>query len=283
MATSLQQRFRLVIAFSPLILGAVLPPGHAAAATEPCTVGGSTAAATDVERAKLACRTARARFGELFGDTVPDVHVVLHEDAGYQVASAGRMAIVFWPGSDALSADESRQGWVAAQWEEVLPHEVMHALTMARFYSDGGADGHGGYGTPLPDWFEEGIAIWGEPAHSREGRLRQARELPPARRDIAVILGSTHPVAGNAAMMAPVPGAPVPRDERLRAFYPQSIAALAFVHDVGGAGAVQELARRLVKAPDDPGALLSLPGLPGDAQELAEAWESWMQRLPSVR
>jgi hypothetical protein len=27
------------------------------------------------------------------------------------------------------------------------------------FYPGGGAAGHGGYGTPLPDWFEEGIAI----------------------------------------------------------------------------------------------------------------------------
>lgn len=255
-----------------------LHPSVTGPATPGCTAGGSDAAAADVERALAACRTARARFGELFGDSVPAVHIVLHEDSGYEVASAGSTGIVFWPSTRALSAAHGATGAAHAQWREVLPHEVMHALTMAAFYRGGGAGGHGGYGTPLPDWFEEGIAIWGEPEESRLGRIRQARRLPAARQDLAGILAAAHPVAGNATLMAPVPGAPAPRDESLRAFYPQSIAVLSFVLDAGGTAAIRELAVRLVADPGDGAALVGLPGLPPDRGGLEAEWRRWLSQ-----
>jgi hypothetical protein len=253
------------------------------ASEEPrCTVSGPAATSEDVTRALLACETARARYAELFGES-PAAHIVLRNEAEYEIASAGGTGIVFWPGTQALGGGDagaaSRQAWLDVQWTEVLPHEVMHALTMAGFYGAGGADGHDGYGTPLPDWFEEGIAIWAEPAASRRGRLQQAQALPAERRQLFAILAGEHPVAGNAALLAPQPGAAVPRDEALRAFYPQAIAVLSFVFDTGGAAAIRELGQRLVRNPADSRALLRLPGLPVAEADLVDAWDRWLLAL----
>lgn len=252
------------------------------AASAECDVRGSAAAATDVTRARAACDSARARFAELLGDSAPAVLVVLHDQPGYEVASAGALGIVYWPNSLALRGrdrdDETTTARIDSHWREVLPHEVMHALTMARFYPDGGADGHGGYGTPLPDWFEEGIAILGEPPDSRRKRLQQARRLPAHFQDLRTILHGEHPVAGNTALMAPVPGARLPPDDALHAFYPQAIAVVAFVYDAGGSAAIRELGRRLAADPRDRNAITALPGLPVDLPGLLEKWQAWIGR-----
>jgi hypothetical protein len=264
---------------------ALLPAAALAGVDSECTAGGSATTPDDVTRALLACETARARYAELFGES-PAVHIVLRDAAEYEIASVGGTGIVFWPNTEALggpaAGEARRQAWLDAQWTEVLPHEVMHALTMAGFYSEGGADSHGGYGTPLPDWFEEGIAIWAEPEASRSGRLRQAQALPAERRQLFKILAGEHPVAANAALLAPQPGATVPRDEALRAFYPQAFAVLSFVFDAGGAAAVRELGQRLVRNPADTRALLRLPGLPAAEGELANAWDRWLLESPSA-
>jgi hypothetical protein len=53
-------------------------------------------------------------------------------------------------------------------------------------------------------------------------RIEQARRLPAALLELPAILRGAHPVAGNTALMAPVPGTRLPADEVLRAFYPQA-------------------------------------------------------------
>jgi hypothetical protein len=247
------------------------------AADPNCTVGGEAVRA-DADRAVAACTTARARFAELFGGTAPRIHIVLHALPGYEVASSGGMGLVFWPKSSAPVpvGTTAPRPWIERQWEEVLPHEVMHALTMASFYADADAVGHGGYGTPLPDWFEEGVAIWAEPLVSRQARIAQARGLPSHRLDLTSILRGAHPAAADPDIIAAQPGAAVPADEVLRAFYPQAIAVLSFIHEAGGAPALRELARRLVLDPADDRALLGLPGLPVDTPDLVTAWARWL-------
>jgi hypothetical protein len=247
-------------------------------ATEPaCSTGGSAVEPADAVRAISACERARTRFGELFGVVAPRAHVQLHDAPGYEVGLVQDAGVVFWPNSGALPAGAPAP-WVARQWEEVLVHELMHALTMAHFFAGGDAVDEAGYGTPLPDWFEEGIAIWGEPEQSRRGRLQQARSLPEPRLELAAILSGRHPVAGNPTLMASEPGAAVPRDEALRAFYPQSIAVVAYVHERGGAPAVRELGRRLLADPDDAHALAGLPGLPAEMAGVAAEWRAWLAR-----
>lgn len=275
MAMKLPSRTRLVSA------AALLCAATPSAAAAECDVSGSAATAADVVLARAACDTARARFARLFGETAPIALIVLHDRAGYEVASAGEVGIVYWPNSSALAADSSdpaSDARSAAHWRDVLPHEVMHALTMAHYYRDGGATGHRGYGTPLPDWFEEGVAIWGEPPESRRMRIEQARRLPAELQALPRILDGEHPVAGNNALMAPVPGARLPPDNALRAFYPQSIAVVAFVHDSGGSAAMRELGRRLAADPADRNALVALPGMPANIAAVIDAWHAWLAR-----
>jgi hypothetical protein len=244
--------------------------------TAECGVSGSAATLADVDRARHACNVARQRFHHLFGVAAPTALIVLHEEPGYEVALAGHTGVVFWPNSIALAARPGAE----AHWAEVLPHEIMHALAMAHFYADADVTSHGGYGTPLPDWFEEGVAIWAEPLESQHGRLRQARRLPPEQRELDAILEGVHPTAGNALLMAPVPGTRTPTDAALQAFYPQAIAVVAFVHQLGGAPAMLDLGNRLRANPSATDPLLGLSGLPATREALLEDWDRWMQNVP---
>jgi hypothetical protein len=173
---------------------------------------------------------------------------------------------------------------VASQWRDVLPHEAMHAMVAAHFFA-AGDDLSAAYGTPLPDWFEEAVAIWAEPESQRGLRLAQARNLPPELRVLSGILATPHPAADNPALLAARDGAALPRwDRALWAFYPQAIAVLRFVHDAGGAAAVQVLAARLLAGhASDATVLAGLPGMPAEAAEVILAWERWLPASASVR
>jgi hypothetical protein len=270
-----------------LLFFALMATAAPRTAGDGCSVSGSAAHEHDVSRAMQACRQARGRFAELFGAPAPRLQIVLHDSPHYEVALAGAVGLVFWPNSKALGVSEAAgpaaqaaSAWEARQWQEVLPHEAMHALTMAQFYAHGDAVDTAGYGTPLPDWFEEAIGIWGEPAESRAGRLAQARLLPAEHLDLRGILGAAHPAVLTPGALAPRPGARVPPDAALRAFYPQSIAVLAYVHERGGAAAVRELARRLVRNPSDTEALAALPGLPPMMSGVVAGWHRWLAELP---
>jgi hypothetical protein len=267
-----QVRIVTLCAAAGILLGAAL-----AAAPPPsgggCDVIGETDERADVERAHAACRDARTRFGELFGVAAPAAVVVLADEPGYRIGVAAGRALVRWPTGAVLAA--SVDGDVALQWSDVLPHEIAHALLVVHVYPDGFAR-HDGYGTPLPDWFEEGVAIWAEPPASRLGRVAQARSLDGARRDLRSIVEGSHPALANREAFAARDGGRLPADAALWAFYPQSAAVLAFVHDAGGSAAVRELARRLAAAVPPYEALLGLPGA-ADAAALEAAWQRFMR------
>jgi hypothetical protein len=253
----------------------------AAAPAESCEVSGATASVADVSRAARACEVARERFGALLGSQVPDVSVILWEEGGYRTGVRGRRAVIYWPTGRALAtaAGENPSGpYGADPWQEVLPHEIAHVLLAARFFGSGpDVSERGGYGTPFPDWLDEAVAIWVEPAQSRAARLREARALPRARRDLAVIMHAKHPAAGDSAVLAMRDGALPPQDDALAAFYPQAIALLGFVFDRGGRAAVQELAERFRSGADGgPRVLLDLPGLPSELPGLERSWRRWL-------
>lgn len=264
------------IALIALLLAGAPQPAHASE----CTVGGVRSTAEDVALARTACESARARFAALFGDPVPEVRVILRDRPGYRVGTQDGRAAIVWPTSRAMAAQagggEAAGRHVAAQWREVLPHETAHALMSARFYPDHTGGEAAGYGTPLPDWLDEAVAIWAEPEASRALRLAQARALPAVKRDLRAILESPHPAMANRAALAMRDGAPPPADEALRAFYPQSVAVLGFVHEAGGAAAVAELVRRLTSDPATPVAIAGLPGLPEDFDGVVAAWDAWI-------
>jgi hypothetical protein len=259
----------------------------APAAAADCEISGERVTEQDVARARDACMTARARFAELFGDTVPAVLVVLDEQAAYSVSADGDVGLVFWPTSASMSArfgsDAKAKRQVATQWREVLPHEIMHALTIARFYGKGGVSQHEGYGTPLPDWFEEAVGIWGEPLDSRRTRVAQARRRPELGGALSTILRSPHPAAANRALLDARAGGALPPDQALWSFYPQAIAVLTFVHETGGRAAASELAQRLVRNPANEQALVGLAGMPADSAGVVCAWANWLAGVAAGR
>jgi hypothetical protein len=199
--------------------------------------------------------------------------------------------VIIWPtslamaprGADGQLADSDLiETHLEEQWGTVLPHEIAHLLLAARFFPESPAAPDGGYGTPFPDWLDEGVAIWAEPEENRRRRLEQARALPPARLDLYSILSTPHPASGNAAAYTPRDGSARQADDALWAFYPQAIAVLTFIHDLGGSSAVQELTDRLTVDPADPLAILGLPGLPTDSDAMLGAWEEWLTATPSA-
>jgi hypothetical protein len=260
------------------LAGLALP---AAPATAACVIEGDALTAADADRALAACEAARGRFAELLGAAVPRVLVLVEERAGYRTGILEGHAVVLWPSSRAMARQLGdgpvADAHIAKQWRDVLRHEIAHALTAAHFFPAGDFESTG-YGTPLPDWFEEALAIWAEPAASRESRLAAARRLPDHRLDLHAILTMRHPAAGSRAALAVRDGAPPPADDALWDFYQQSIAVLAFIHGLGGPAAVRELAVRLTADPRDARAVVALPGLPATLDEVESAWSEWLGR-----
>ncbi len=252
-----------------------------------CEIDGTDPRGADAVRARTACEIARGRFAELFGEPASSVRVVLWERGGYRVTVREGVAIIFWPTSRALS-DRTRPGglaqeYIADQWRNVLPHETAHVLLAARFFGEERGRSSADYGTPFPDWFDEGVAIWAESVESRTGRLDDFRKLPVQQSDLRSILVMRHPAAHDDNTLAVRDGAPFPRDERLWTFYPQSFAVLLFIFDAGGRDAVRELARRLEAGRDGIEALAGLGGLPADAEGVVAAWDRWRNAASRTR
>lgn len=252
----------------------------------PCHVTGAIDAPDDVALAIAACESARDRFGELFDGPVPMVRIELRESPGYRIGTEEAGAAVLWPTTAAMvesaGGGPAAEAQAALQWREVLPHETAHALLTARFFTDAVIPAEE-YGTPLPDWLDEGIAIWAEPPESRAERIAQARGLTEEWLDLEAILAGAHPAMGNAAAWRMRDGEAPPSDEALWAFYPQSIAVVAFVLEAGGTAAFGALVSRLLADPGDVGleVLAKLPGMPSDAAGVLAAWNKWLQEEAS--
>jgi hypothetical protein len=270
------------VSLATLALHALLASRSLLAAPASCAVSGETRAPSDVTSATRACEVARARFGDLLGTPVPDVEIVLWNEVGYRTGVRGGNAVVYWPTGKTLAAvrrDGEFTTYGNDPWSDGLPHEISHVLLAARFFGAGaGASaGQGAYGTPLPDWLDEAVAIWAEPARSRARRMGEARALPDAWLDLDEIMNGPHPGAANPAVMAMRDGGAPPSDEALAAFYPRSLALLGFVYDLGGSVGVQRLVRSLLEdGMMGARALQGLPGMPDDPATTRAAWKSWL-------
>jgi hypothetical protein len=288
------------LALHGLLFVALSQPLSASTAA-PCEVTGEGASVTEIARASHACEVARERFRMLFGEPVPSVEVSFWNEAGYRTGLQGRTAVIYWPTTEArarsgaAAASTSKVSYEADPWTEVLPHEISHVLLAARFFGVGSwQEEQDGYGTPFPDWMDEGVAIWAEPAFARAGRLQEARALPSVRRELGTILSGRHPALYDPRVMAMRDGgAPPTDDDNLVAFYPQSIALVGFIYDAGGADAMVELAKRLQTKKAEPAAargpslangtardvaaaLVGLPGMPSDLATTVDAWNRWL-------
>jgi len=300
----------------PLIVLPLVAAIAVSAQAQPCRVVGA-ADEGDVRFVTLACEAAQARFEQLFhADTEPIV-IVLSGDA----ADLRAEWVLHWHTSDELRRFALRAGLIGSevesqvteQWEEFLPHEIGHVFAWQYLENRRVRRIAGEYATPLPDWFEEAVAIWMEPEHLRNQRLVMARifwqSLPP----IEDIVYGEHPRAhdpdpatitwaretgpcegscpdsairvtvkqfpdGRIAVDTQYIAAAYPWEVDGRDYYyPQVYSLLAYIHEVGGYEAVNTIARRLRRNPRDPNHLLNLPNLPPDLDNLDRAWRAWLQ------
>lgn len=282
-----------------------------------CLVTGRGSSA-DFLIARRVCAMAEYRFAQLTGVTAPAGGIVLSREGG-MVAEAGRSEWrLQWPTSARmretareLQLDEAD---VSREWETTLPHELGHLMLAANLFRDGLPHASDEYGTPLPDWIDEGAGIWMEPEPSRAERLRQAVTLANAATvSLDELLRTKHPLAsrpdgpyatrivinppcvrcarvnpdqtqrvayryfrdGRTAVDTTYLSATAAVNEPEARFYALSYALLAYLRDRGGKSAIQELLARGRRDPS--GELLAgLPGIPADAATIEHEWRRWM-------
>jgi hypothetical protein len=287
---------------------------------DPCAVTGG-APRSDVARARDACTQARRRFATVIG-VVPPGTINLSATDGLSTFTQGGRWSLTWPMTSRLVAgqasgarsDSITRRFLDEQWREVLPHELGHIMLGAFLYSPGRVM-TGEYGTYMPDWVDEAVAISMEPDDVRAARVRQAREFTSAP-SLAEVLGFRHPYSGTRgeAFSTRVVSSPpcdgpcrrerptdtriiterVFRDGRvtvdttyvagerpleadpLARFYILSYALWAYLEARGGRDATDLLIERLRRNPRDAGAIAGLPGLPRTAAGVEADWRRWL-------
>jgi len=285
------------------------------AGAQPCRVVGATSE-QDVRFATLACEAARDRFEELFqADTEPIVIVLSGDGADLRAEW-----VLHWHTGDELRDFALHAGLIGSeveshvteQWEEFLPHEIGHVFVWQYLENRRARRIAGEYATPLPDWFEEAVAIWMEPEHLRNQRLVMARIFWQSLPNLEDIVNGEHPRAhdpdpatitweretgscegscADSAIRVTVkqfPDGRIAVDTQYVAaypwdvdgrdyYYPQVYSLLAYINDIGGYEAVNTIARRLRRNPRDASHLENLPNLPADLEDLDRAWRAWLQ------
>ena len=285
-----------------------------------CTITGDVSRA-DRGLALAACSRARQRFDAILG-SAPGGTIALSGTEGFTgFTQEGRWTLV-WPTSTRLGAGMRRTSDVAEarrfvdeQWREVLPHEIGHVMFGAWLYSPG-RNLSGEYGTYMPDWVDEAVAISMEPDTIRRERLAQARSFAPLPA-IAEVLAFRHPLRGRSdeafstrVLSSPPCDGPCARErptdtrtiterifrdgrvtvdttyvageQRLDAdplarFYVLSYALWSYVETRGGRDAISTLIARLRRNPRDGTALVGLPGLPRTMPEIEADWRAWLR------
>jgi hypothetical protein len=284
-----------------------------------CVVAGR-GPSSDFELARKACARVELRFAELFGDRAPTGGILLSRDPGIASEAGYGKWHLRWPVTVRLREAARSLGKtdpsVIDEWETTLPHEIGHVMVAAYFYPNTLPVAEGEYGTPLPDWFDEAVAVWMEPPAMRRERLAQGRAML-THATLAQILRQRHPYAdladgayqtrivlngpcrrlcGSRARPADTQrivsrvfrdgrveaettyfaGDSLSRDEPEARFYAHSFAILQYVVDRGGRPAVHALSGRLRQHQFDPSVLIGLPGIPADSAALERDWHSWL-------
>lgn len=287
-----------------------------------CVVTGD-APRSDVTLARIACSRARDRFAAILGGP-PSGTITLSATEGFTGYTEAQRWSLIWPtsahlaagmaGSSAGPSDSEGRRFLAEQWRDVLPHEIGHVMFGAWLYSPG-RELSGEYGTYMPDWVDEAVAISMEPDTIRASRLEQARmfrTLP----QLAEVLAFRHPLSGDrtqafstrvvssppcegacdrerptdtrtitervfrdgrvAVDTAYVAGAQRLESDPLARFYILSYAVWSYIENRGGREAITVLVSRLRRNSRDTAALAGLPGLPPTMAEVDADWRAWL-------
>lgn len=199
-----------------------------------------------------------------------------------------------WPSSS--SAFEAFASELAAHTlGRLFEHEYGHLAVLARHPEPVRAGGR--YGTSLPDWLEESIAMAFTP-RLPEAWLHSLTAVRQTRHSLAEFVASEHPGAyEEVAHSAPSPWLeiearilmdgepePVARSGVAELYYPFSDVFAAFVVDAAGPAALRELLdATLVSGPAGTG-WPDVPAgsrLPASVEQLESAFDAWLARQPT--
>jgi hypothetical protein len=214
------------------------------------------------------CARARAEVARLLAREAPAgvVHVPV-----VAPADTGRRPDEGW--SLEISAEEARAPLELGDGRRVsqlgyAAHESAHRIATAMLYPGDSTAALGQYGSPLPDWLDEGIALLAEPPDDQRARLALLFDgamiyALPLRR----FLYMAHPALSGAA----------PGSQLRQTFYGQSLAFSLYVRERAGPGGVRALVARLQGGANQGAALTALPGLPADGGALEQDWLAWLR------
>lgn len=235
--------------------------------------GGCRALAPDAPtaaRALRACVDARAQLGRLLAAPAPAGLVVVG-DAAMQGRVARRPDDRWVFALDTAEASAERELGDGRRMSPAgyLTHETAHRVAAAMVFPPDTTFGpEVGYGTPLPDWLDEALALLTEPPADQRARLGllfvdgMIYALPLRR-----FLYMAHPALSGAP-----PGSPV-----RRVFYGQSLAFALFLRERAGDAGVRALVGALRAGQKQGAALTGLPGVPPDGGALEQAWLAWLR------
>ena len=162
-----------------------------------CVVAGRGTSA-DFDLARKACARTEMRFAELFGVQAPPGGILLSREPGISSEAGYGKWQLRWPITarlrEAARSLDPNDASVIEEWQTTLPHELGHVMVAAHFYPNALPIAEGEYGTPLPDWFDEAVAVWMEPDAMRQERLTQGRAML-ANAALAQVIRQRHPYA----------------------------------------------------------------------------------------
>jgi hypothetical protein len=293
------------------------PPGAGSEASG-CSVEGA-ADSIQARRAGEACAAARGRFMQLIESPAPHLSISFDDVPKGDYSASDSSASLEFPRSILSQPEASGVSAPATQRLFLVQHEACHAMLLAEALRRSGSGMHAGtYGTPLPDWFDEGVAISCEPQVDRSARLARAKAQPDTRFDLARLWSMPHPATKRSSAIVetqtriigwcrgecpgpptgtmirtttfvdgtsvadtiapPADGSPIVLPETW--YYPLSYSLLAYIRTIGGSAAVNALFDRLDGGWPGVHVLESLPGLPPDTASLRRAWLRWVRRVP---
>lgn len=144
------------------------------------------------------CDFAMRRVAMILGPSVTPVVVHLVDQPGYRADYVDGTIIFSAPTAASRARSDTAFGRAGRAGEPLLEqgdfsHELAHALLAVWYGFDGASRERSEYATPLPDWFDEAVAIWAETDGEREHRLSRARRHASPSLDLPGLLVMIHP------------------------------------------------------------------------------------------
>lgn len=224
--------------------------------------------------ALAACATARATLAQILAMPVPAGVVVLADSLDATDGDALRVRGEQWSVAvDGASPDAPERelgGGARLSNAGYIAHETAHRMATAMLYPGDSAPSPapGGYGSALPDWADEALALLVEPAVDQQARLGllfadgMIYALPLRR-----FLYMAHPALSDMPVGGPV----------RRVFYGQSLAFALFVRARAGDEGLRALVGALRDGRSQGVALTGIRGLPADGGLLEQEWLAWLR------